>query len=417
MSYAATGLPRDCATAMKSRLLSADLVVIIAGITAAMHVGKLPPALPVLRDALGVTLLQAGFLLSLVQFAGMVAGVFVGAAADGFGLKRSVLAGLAILTVASALGGFARDASQLMVLRALEGLGFLLAILPVPSLLRELVPPERLNLRLGLWGTFMPIGTALALLFGPWVMAAIGWPGWWWTLAALTAAMAVWTALGVPPDHARRHIADAGTGSFAADAGWVRRLRVTLSAAGPWLVALSFAMYSSQWLAIIGFLPSIYAQSGMSVAEAGALTALVAAVNVFGNVGSGRLLHAGTRPERILYLGFATMLVGGVATFGLPPSTPFLLRYSAVLMLSAVGGLVPGALFALAVRFAPGPRMVSTTVGWMLQFSALGQFVGPPVVAWVAGMSGGWQWTWIVTGTASLAGIAFAALIGRVHRR
>ena len=404
---------------MKSRLLPADLVVIIAGITAAMHVGKLPPALPVLRDALGVTLLQAGFLLSLVQFAGMVAGVFVGAAADGFGLKRSVIAGLAVLTVASALGGFARDASQLMVLRTLEGFGFLLAILPVPSLLRELVPPERLNLRLGLWGTFMPIGTALALLCGPWVMAVIGWPGWWWTLAVLTAAMAIWVALGVPPDHARRHItdADASAGSFMANAGWVRRLRVTLSSAGPWLVALTFAMYSSQWLAIIGFLPSIYAQSGMSVAAAGALTALVAAVNAFGNVGSGRLLHAGMRPERVLYLGFATMLVCGVATFGLPPSTPFLLRYSAVLMLSAVGGLVPGALFALAVRFAPGPRMVSTTVGWMLQFSALGQFVGPPVVAWVAGVSGGWQWTWTVTGTASLFGIALATMIGRVHRR
>ncbi len=402
---------------MKSRLFPADLVVIIAGITAAMHVGKLPPALPVLRDALGVTLLQAGFLLSLVQFAGMVAGVFVGAAADGFGLKRSVITGLAVLTVASALGGFARDASQLMVLRALEGFGFLLAILPVPSLLRDLVPPDRLNLRLGLWGTFMPTGTALALLCGPWVMATIGWPGWWWTVAALTAAMAIWIALGVPPDHVRRHVADARAGSLPADAGWVRRLRVTLSSAGPWLVAMTFAMYSSQWLAIIGFLPSIYAQSGLSVAVAGALTALVAAVNVFGNVGSGRLLHAGMRPERILYLGFATMLVCAVATFGLPPSTPFLLRYSAVLMLSAVGGLIPGALFALAVRFAPGPRMVSTTVGWMLQFSALGQFVGPPVVAWVAGVSGGWQWTWIVTGSASLAGIGFAALIGRVHRR
>ncbi|MFO1316836.1 MAG: MFS transporter [Burkholderiales bacterium] len=404
---------------MKPRLLPADLVVVLAGITAAMHVGKLPPAIPVLRDALGITLLQAGFLLSLVQFAGMVAGIFIGAAADGIGLKRSVVAGLAILTVASAAGGAAHDAGQLMALRAFEGLGFFLAVLPVPSLLRELVPPERLNLRLGLWGTFMPTGTALALLCGPWVMAAVGWPGWWWTLAALTAAMSVWTALAVPPDRARRHTtaADAEGGTFHLDAGWTQRLRATLSAAGPWLVALTFAMYASQWLSVIGFLPSIYAQSGLSVAAAGALTALVAAVNALGNVGSGRLLHAGMPPERVLYVGFATMLVCAVAAFGLPATTPFLLRYAAVLVLSAVGGLVPGALFALAVRFAPGPRTVSTTVGWMLQFSALGQFVGPPIVAWVAGTTGTWQWTWTVTGTASVAGIVFAAMIGRVHRR
>ncbi len=404
---------------MPPRFLPADLVVILAGVSAAMHVGKMPPAIPVLRDALGITLLEAGFLLSLVQGAGMVAGIFIGAAADGIGLKRSVVAGLAILTVASAIGGVAHDAGQLMTLRALEGLGFFLAVLPVPSLLRELVPPERLNLRLGLWGTYMPTGTALALLAGPWVMAAVGWPGWWWTLAALSAAMSVWTALSVPPDRARRHTTevDADAGTFHLDAGWKHRLRATLSAAGPWLVALTFAMYSSQWLSIVGFLPSIYAQSGLSVAAAGALTALVAAVNALGNVGSGRLLHAGMRPERVLYVGFITMLVCGVATFGMPASTPFLLRYAAVLLLSAVGGLVPGALFALAVRFAPGPRTVSTTVGWMLQFSALGQFVGPPIVAWVAGATGTWQWTWTVTGTASVAGIVFAAMIGRVHRR
>ena len=123
------------------------------------------------------------------------------------------------------------------------------------------------------------------------------------------------------------------------------------------------------------------------------------------------------RPDGVLYIGFTTMLVCGVAAFGLPDAAPFLLRYAAVLVLSAVGGLVPGALFALALRFAPSPRTVSTTVGWMLQFSALGQFAGPPLVAWMAATTGGWQWTWIVTGTASVAGILFATMIGRAHRR
>ncbi|HNM56626.1 MAG TPA: MFS transporter, partial [Thauera aminoaromatica] len=37
-------------------------VVIIAGMVAALHIGKIPPAIPVLRDALGVSLVEAGFL-------------------------------------------------------------------------------------------------------------------------------------------------------------------------------------------------------------------------------------------------------------------------------------------------------------------------------------------------------------------
>src|SRR5690606_40331327 len=59
-------------------------VVIIAGMVAALHIGKIPPAIPVLRDALGVSLVEAGFLLSMVQMAGMLGGVFIGLAADGF---------------------------------------------------------------------------------------------------------------------------------------------------------------------------------------------------------------------------------------------------------------------------------------------------------------------------------------------
>jgi len=395
---------------MKARLVPPDIVVIVAGVVAALHVGKLPPALPVLREAMHMSLLESGFLLSLVQLAGMTVGVLVGLSADGIGPRRSILAGLGMLCAASALGGFARAPWQLMALRAVEGLGFLLAVLPVPGVLRALVPPERLSLRLGLWGAFMPTGTALALLGGPWVMLAVGWQGWWWLLAAITAAMLGWTARSVPADHAALHLPAGGERH-----GWSARLNLTLSAPGPWLVALVFAMYSSQWLSIIGFLPSIYAQAGLSVAAAGALTALVAAVNALGNIGAGRLLHAGVAPARVLAIGLATMAVCAVIAFA-SSATPLLVRYAAVVLLSGVGGLVPGTLFPLAVRLAPNTRTVSTTVGWLQQFSALGQFCGPPLVAFVASTAGGWQWTWAVTGGASLVGLAFTWQLARLLR-
>ena len=403
---------------MKRPFLSPDLVVILSGVCAALHVGKLPPALPVLRDALGITLLQSGFLLSLVQLAGMSLGLAVGLSADGLGLRRSMLTGLSILSVASGLGGWARGASDLLVLRAIEGLGFLLVALPAPSLIRQLVPPERLSLKLGMWGGYMPFGTAMALLSGPWVMDAAGWPGWWWTLGALSAGMALWMVLSVPPD-SLRHAGTAPPGTGApgiAQDGWLQRMRLTLSTPGPWLVALAFAMYSSQWLSVIGFLPSIYAQSGLTGRAAGALTALAAAANVLGNLASGRLLHSGMRPKHLLYTGFLAMALGAFLAFGLQDSLSPTLRYSAVLMFSALGGLIPGTLFSLAVHLAPSDRTISTTVGWVQQCSALGQFAGPPLVAWVAGTAGGWQWTWAVTGASSLAGLLLAARITRKPR-
>lgn len=382
------------------------LVVVLAGVSAALHVGKLPPALPVLRDALGVSLVQAGFLLSMVQLAGMGLGLAVGLAADSLGLRRCMLAGLLLLAAASGLGGLATDVNALLVLRAVEGMGFLLASMPAPSLIRRLVPPQRVNAMLGFWGAYMPLGTAAALLCGPWVLSWVGWPGWWWSLGLLSLAMAAWLAWAVPPD---------GDGRMTGHADrWPQRLHQTLTARGPWLVALTFAMYSGQWLAVVGFLPSIYAQAGLSGAITGALTALAAAVNIVGNLASGYWLERGVPAPRLLYGGFLVMGLGALGAFlpvdGMTPS----LRYLCVLMFSMVGGVIPGTLFSLAVRLAPGERTVSTTVGWMQQWSAAGQFAGPPLVAWVAGWTGGWGWTWCVTGACSLVGVLLASRVARL---
>jgi CP family cyanate transporter-like MFS transporter len=103
-----------------------ELVVVLAGVSAALHVGKLSPALPVLRDALQVSLLQAGFLLSMVQLAGMLLGLLLGVGADGIGLRRSMLAGLVVLSVPVRPAAGPGCQAVAGMLRAVEGLGFLL---------------------------------------------------------------------------------------------------------------------------------------------------------------------------------------------------------------------------------------------------------------------------------------------------
>ncbi|WP_280553344.1 MFS transporter [Halomonas sp. 25-S5] len=386
------------------------LVVVLSGVTAALHVGKLPPALPVLGEALDITLLQAGFLVSLVQLAGMSLGLLVGLSADSLGLKRSMTLGLGILLAASTLGGLAQTPAFLLACRGLEGLGFLLVVLPAPGLLRQLVPVERLNRTLALWSCYMGLGIGSALLLGPWMIAWLGWQGWWWSLAGWTAIMLAWLGHRVPADQHRREALalSAGIGE-----GWRQRLTLTLGTPGPWLVAVCFAMYSSQWLAVIGFLPTIYQQAGLTGLVAGSLTALVAAINIIGNLGAGQLMHRGVAPAHLLYLGFVFTALGTFMAFGEPTAQAPVLRFAAILMFSAIGGVIPGALFALAVRLAPSEHTVSTTIGWMQQWSAFGQFAGPPLVAWLAAEVGGWHWTWALTGAASLLGILLAWRLGR----
>lgn len=387
------------------RFPSPAAIVVLAGVAAALHVGKLPPAIAALQAGLGISLVQAGFLLSLVQGAGMAAGVAFGALADGLGLKRSMVLGLALLAAASAAGGLAEGVAVLMATRALEGFGFLLVVLPAPPLLRRLTPPDRLAGMLGVWGAYMPLATALALLLGPLAIGAFGWRAWWWVLGAVAGLMSLAVARAVPPQPVPAAALPLG-----------RRLALTLRAPAPWLVALTFACYSSQWLAVIGFLPAIYLQAGVPVAATGVLTALAAGANIAGNVIGGRLLQRGLPAPRLLATGFVVMGLATVAAFAGTPGLAPALRFAAVLAFSAVGGLVPTTLFSLAARAAPHEQALSTTVGWMQQWSAFGQFAGPPLVAWVASRAGSWQWTWGVTCGCTLAGLWLTSRLARWSR-
>ncbi|SFM19278.1 CynX/NimT family MFS transporter [Variovorax sp. OV329] len=396
----------------------AAYAVVAAGVSAALHLGKLAPAVPALRDALGIGLVEAGFLLSLVQVAGMTLGLAVGLIADSLGLRRSMLGGLMLLTLAGFAGGLVQPGPQaltwLLLFRALEGMGFLLAVMPGPGLIRNLASPAAEKSAMGLWGAYMPVGVAAALLVGPPLIARSGWPGWWWLISAISAVAAVGVLLAVRPD-ARK-----ATGAAAAPA-WQGRLSLTLKKPGPRLLGLAFAVYAAQWMAVIGFLPAIYADAGVAATWTGVLSSVAAATNIVGNIAGGRFLQAGVAPGRLMRWGYGVMLLGSVGAFAQwghgadAWALPSGLRYACVCLFSLGGGMVPATLFMLAVRLAPSSSTVSTTVGLMQQASSLGQFFAPPAVAWLAMRAGGWQWTWVATMACSVVGMAAAAKLARLN--
>lgn len=394
---------------MQKISFSPACIVILSGVVAALHLGKVSPAIPALQASLNLTMVQAGFLLSLTQLAGMLAGVMIGVFSDGLGLRRSIISGQMILCVASVIGMGARQPDELLMLRALEGLGFLLTTLPTPGLIRQLVSRERLALHLGLWGCYVAIGTSIAFIAGPSLIETMGWQGWWGVPAICSAAMIIWLVRAVPSDRQRLPPETASARCTAAPSeAWTHRLWTTLKASGPWRVGIAFAMYAGQWIAVIGFLPSIYADTGLSVPMAGALTALAAFVNISGSTSAALLLHRGISARRLLLVGYMCMAITTLFAFGQFTQGMPVVRYGAVLVFSAVGGVIPGTLFMLAVSVAPSERTVSTAVGWVQQLSSMGMFVMPPLLAKLASCAGGWHWTWLASGLASLIGLLLA---------
>jgi CP family cyanate transporter-like MFS transporter len=303
------------------------------------------------------------------------------------------------ITVAYVAEQFENDGSPVSTIvkggkRAIEGAAILMIVVPASALVRSLVAPDRLSTAMGYRGTFMPTGTATAMLLGPLLMAHFGWATWWETLGAIALLMALLFNMGVPRVAGAR-----------AQAANLQRLRLVWRTPQVRRVALAFACYSGQWLVIIGFLPTLLQTGGMSAGFAGTIAAIASAVNIVGNIAGGRLLQKGVPSQRVLGIAFATLAAGAFVVCGTPSDTPFIVRLAAVLMFSGVGGMIPGSLFSLAVRAAPTEETASTALGWTTQMSLLGQFPMLPIAAALATAHGSWALTWVVTVSLCLIGI------------
>lgn len=400
------GPPRrpGAAPASPGRPASA-LPVLAAGVVAAMHVGKLPPALPDLRESLGMALVTAGFLVALFQLGSAAIGIMGGALADRFGPRRAQACGLVLLGLASIAGAGAGSPAAALAWRAVESVAFIMSVLPGPSLIARAVGPRAMSRWMGLWGAYMPVGFALALFAMPWLLDAWGWRGSWIVIGFASLACAAAILAWVPADGERA--------SPAAALGPL--LRETVRLPGPWLLSLCFGFYAGQFISIFGFLPTIYEEAGIDPGVVGALTAVAVAANALGNIAAGRLLHGGASPPALIATTAVVMIACEWLAFG--SSLGFAWRYVAVVVLSLVAGVIPGTLFACMPRYAPRPEAVTTTVGLVQQGAGMGQLLLPPLVAWVAAASGGWSLTWLVTGAFALADLAIAGLLVLHERR
>lgn len=365
-------------------------VVVAGGIVAALQVGKAAIAMPLVQAEFGLDLATLGWLASIFAVLGMVGGIPVGTLAIGLGARRVLLFGLLAVVIGAFLGAAAPRFAMLLASRVLEGFGFLLITIAGPAILQRVASPAQRDIAMALWSCFMPAGIALAMLAGLWLT---DWRMIWQVTGALAVAAMALTWLAVP------QVGGGGRTSLAAltgDAGAV------LSARGPLLLALTFALYALMFFALFSFLPVLLMQRmQVSLATAGVLGALASAVNIIGNLAAGMLLARGV--SRIGLIVSASLVMGlsalGIFLGLLPDSATFLL----CVLFSMVGGIIPATLLSSAPVLAPTAALTPVVVGLLMQGSNLGQVVGPVAVGGVIEALGWPSAAGLVGGAAVLA--------------
>lgn len=378
----------------KVQWFAKDLLIIGAGFAAAMHIGKLPAAIPILQAELGLSLVQSGLLLSCIQCAGMCFALLIGSYVSKLGLKRCVLLGLSLLTLASICAGLTQSVLSLFSMRIIEGFGFLLVTLSGPALIRELAPIQSLPAKMGLWAAYMGGGVGIALITAPMLIQSWSWSVVWFSYALITLSFLIGIAWFIP-----------NTTPSSQAVPLKSLIKLTLQHQPAWLLALIFGTYAGQWFALVGFLPTIYEQNHIAPTLAGLLTASVSIANAVGTFICGLLLQRGLQAKLLVILGFVVLIACALLFYTAKDSLPFMLQYVMVFGFSLFGGLVAGSIFAQALHFSPSPMAISTTVGMILQCSALSQFLLPPSIALLVSSTGTWLWVGVLMSVLSILGI------------
>ncbi|MEQ8701264.1 MAG: MFS transporter [Bauldia litoralis] len=381
-----------------------------AGIVVAFQVGKLPATIPVLRDELGISLVTAGWVVSLIYVASAITGLIAGAVSDMIGARRVVVAGVVCVGVASFGGAFADGAATLLISRFFEGIGAATVFVAGPLLVFRAVAAKDMRFAFGLWGSYMPAGIAIMLLLTPPLLDWVGWRGLWIVNAAILVVYAPILVAGTRsvPD-AGRPGPRLGAASLAGDIKAVARSR------GPLLLAVCFGTYSLMYLCLSAFLPTFLIETrGFAADWAAIVTALVVAANAFGNIFGGWLLQRGV--PRGLLIGSAAATMGVTAWLVYQPWTGAVGSVFLAFVFSYFGGMLPPSVMSGSPVHAPGQNRIGTTNGLIMQGVNIGQLSGPPAFAAIVSV-GGWSAGPLLGVAAATASVAAAIGIARIEAR
>ncbi len=375
------------------------------GLIAAFQMGKVPPALPVLRDSFALSMVDGGWLASLLNLTAASLGIVFGLAADRIGPRRTIVLALFAMAAGGAAGSLGGNTTWLFAGRLVESLGFVALIVAAPALIAQATRPADRNLAVGFWSSYLPAGFSIMLLAAPPLLGAVGWHGLWLVNAVLALGYGLIFLWATAPRRYPAGVARAAPREFAAV---LRVLRLP----APWLLGLSFTLYSLQWFAIMAWLPTLLIErQGMAWETAAVLTALVVMVNILGNLAGTWALRQGIPGWKLIAFSALASLAGGLVIYA--SAAPDMVKIAATILYSILVGVTPVAALTGAVRHAPGD--VAAASGIVMQAAQCGSLFGPPVLALLVGDGGAWADATILFVVASALGLVLALALRRLE--
>jgi len=372
-------------------------VLLLFSVAAPLNQFKVPPIIPLLMGALGLSVGRAGLLMSVFAVTGLIL-----ALPSGFIFQRAgsrltgLLAGGAIV-VGAALGALSQSTGLLLASRVIEGIGTSFMAVLAPAIIARWFARDDRGTAMGIWSAWVPVGTAAMLLLAPNIGEVSGWRGVWWLGAGYALAVTVLylSVVGTTPS----------TGAAPPDARSVLRVGAgqVLRNRDIWLLAAAFGAFNAAVIGAGTYLPTFLTnERGLTLAKASLLSSVPTLITIVSAPGGGLVSdRVGSRKKPFL-IGFAVALV-------LLP-LPVVLGVSGLIILVAVQGLVfgliPTNIFAAAVEAAADEDQSGLAMAMIMVGQNGGTLVGPALFGALAERVG---WAAAFVSLSGLAGLGLVA--------
>jgi len=277
------------------------MLVTMTGV-APISLYMLVPALPVLSSTFGGDISVAQMTVSLFMVGIACSNLIMGPLSDKFGRRPVLLAGLALMVVASIGCSFAQTLPQLIVARFLQALGGASGMVISRAIIRDLYSRDRISSTISLVIAVMMIAQMLSALVGGLLETAFGWRAIFYFMSAMSLSVAVLIAIALPETRRARSAA----GGFRTDVGNLIRNRAFIG------FLLCQVLASQMIFAFAGAGPYIVVtQMGRTTAEYGAWFATSGFAYLIGNVLCVRFAPRHSL-ERLIWFGLAVQFAGSL---------------------------------------------------------------------------------------------------------
>jgi len=357
-------------------------VVYFASVVSPFNQFKIPPIMPVLMQGFQIDLTQAGLLMSIIAMIGLVLALPTGLILQRLGPKMTLLISLSLIAIGSGVGALANNFGALLFSRVIEALGIGLMGVVAPATIAMWFPPEKQGTPMGIWATWVPIGSVVMYNLAPVFTSSFGWQSVWWSGVVFAVLMMVfsWLLVRRPPVHE----------SATPQNQEAPNLRAALANRNIWLMALAFACFNLSLVSLGTYYPTFLSQvRGYPLGQAAFISSITTIVVLFSAPVAGWL--SDRVGSRRLVFSIPFLLIGVLLIF------PFHVTGWLIIALAIgqglLAGAIPTAIFAAASEVMQKPEWAGLGLAVILLGQNVGQLFGPILFGTVVESSG-----WIIAG-------------------